>query len=90
MHIEWTITIGTLIQTAVIVIAIIFGWSALVNRLAILEKDLKEHKEDLMSHGERMDIYENDLRTLVGSMQKMIGEFGMYIRMDIESRKKTS
>ena len=90
MHIDWTINIGTLIQTGVVIVAVVGGFFALKNKLATLELILNTHAKDISDHSIKMNDYEKDLRDLVGTMQRIAAEFGMFLRLRNERRTDTA
>jgi hypothetical protein len=79
--IDYTISIGTILQTITLILALIAGWNALKNRVTIFEEILKRHAEQLIDNSKKMAQYENDLRELVGNFQRLVGEFGMFVKL---------
>ena len=73
MELDYTITIGTIIQTGVIIFALIAGWNALKAQLKIFEHTLDAHSTSLINHVKRMDKYEERSIELVGHVQRLIG-----------------
>ena len=73
---DWTISLGTAIQTITMVISLVAAWHALKARLIILEKSIEGHAVTLRDHSHRMDRYEERSLELVGDIQRVIGEIG--------------
>lgn len=86
MHVDWTINIGTIIQTLIVVVSVIGGYFAIRNKLTTLELLLGIHASDITKHSDKMAEYEKDLRELVGTMQRISAEFGMFLRLRGERR----
>lgn len=89
MHVDYTINIGTIIQTIIVVVSVIAGYFAIKNKLTTLELLLGMHANDIVKHSTKMAEYEKDLRDLVGTMQRISAEFGMFLRLRGERRTDT-
>lgn len=73
MHWDGTVTLGTMIEIASIIVIALSGWSAFKARIAVFEETLNTHAKALLVHGERLDRHEDKLITIVGDLQRVIG-----------------
>lgn len=73
MQLDWTISIGVMIQTITLIIAIIAGWNAFNSKLILLENIVSNHTKSLIEHSKRIDKYEERTIELVGDIQRLIG-----------------
>ena len=76
MNFDGTINLGTIIQTGILIFALIAGWNALKAELKIFENTLDGHTKLLTLHSKRMDKYEERAIELVGDIQRLIGIVG--------------
>lgn len=77
MHVDWTISFGTVWAAASIIVSI---WWASVSvqqgmdkRLAVFESVLRDHALTLVGHAEKMGQQDVLLLKLVGDVQRLIG-----------------
>lgn len=75
-----TVTLGTVIQSATVAIAIIAAYHAIRNKLDMFTSTMTSHAEALEKHSERLDRHEEKILDLVGGLQRVIGQSEMVFR----------
>lgn len=75
-----TITLGTIIQSATVAIAVIAAYYAIKNKLEMFTGTMTAHAEALEKHSERLDKHEAKILDLVGGLQRVIGQSEMVFR----------
>lgn len=73
MRFDATITLGSIVQIATVLIAAVVFFNALSARLSVFENRLNDHASDLQKH-------ERQIYSLLSSLQRLIGRSEVALR----------
>jgi hypothetical protein len=77
LHFDWTITFGTLLSAAIVVLGtwatVSRLYSLLDKRLALFELGLGTHTHTLMAHAVRMERQDELMLQLAGDLREILG-----------------
>ena len=70
---DWTITAGTIIQVATMVILAIAAYHAIKGQLAIFNNTLSTHAKSLEEHSQKLITVDERIIKIVADLQRLIG-----------------
>ena len=73
MTFDGTVTLGTLLQIAVMLVAIIVAWGKLDAKLASFTVNLEHHAAAIEKHTIRLDAIDARLIDVITDLQRLIG-----------------
>lgn len=73
MSFDGTITLGTIIEIAVMVVGIITAWVKLERKLTSFAVNLEHHASAIEKHTIRLDDVDKKLLSIIGDLQRLIG-----------------
>ena len=73
MSFDGTVTLGALLQIAVMVIAIAVAWQKLEAKLSTFSVNLEHHAMAIEKHTMRLDAIDSRLLNVVADLQRLIG-----------------
>lgn len=89
---DWTITLGALVASIIIVAgtwaAVSRLYSMLEKRLSLFEVGLGVHTQTLINHATRMEKQDDLMLKLVGDMQRVIGRMEQWTAVNDYRREK--
>lgn len=80
MIIDWTISLGSMIQIFSMVILVVAGYYALKSQLAIFQQTLHTHAVALDAHTARLTKIDEQVIGIIGDLQRLIGRSEIFFR----------
>ena len=73
MTFDGTVTLGTLLQIGVMIVALIVAWGKLESKIASFAVNLEHHATAIEKHTMRLDSIDARLIDVIADLQRLIG-----------------